>query len=203
MTDDQLDKLRSWYRNVRPLYASLANVVQNTIESLLKQERVDYLNVTSRAKSEASFLEKVRRKTYKKPEEEITDLAGIRVITFIESDLTKVSNLIESSFNVIPTKSLNKTEELGIDRFGYRSLHFVCDLGKDRIKLPEFLPYKDLLFEVQVRTVLQHAWAEIEHDRNYKFSGVLPTHLQRRLHLLAGVLEIVDREFATLACVFR
>jgi ppGpp synthetase/RelA/SpoT-type nucleotidyltranferase len=47
--------------------------------------------------------------------------------------------------------------------------------------------------------VLQHACAEIEHDRNYKFSGVLPTLLQRRLYSLAGLLEIVDREFVALA----
>ncbi len=54
-------------------------------------------------------------------------------------------------------------------------------------------------FELQVRTVLQHAWAEIEHDRSYKFAGVLPRPLQRRLYLLAGVLELADREFASLA----
>lgn len=67
------------------------------------------------------------------------------------------------------------------------------------MKLPEFAPYEGLTFEIQVRTVLQHAWAEIEHDRSYKFSGVLPTPIQRRLNLLAGVLEIVDREFVVLA----
>ena len=188
-----------WYGGKRPLYEGLCTVVQNTIENLLRNARIDYLSVTSRAKTSQSVLGKIRRKTYKNPEQEITDLAAIRVITYIESDVTKVSAVIDSAFNVHPTESLDKSEELGTDRFGYRSVHFVCDLGPDRTKLPEFSPYGGLVFEIQVRTVLQHAWAEIEHDRNYKFAGVLPTHLQRRLNLLSGMLELVDREFVTLA----
>jgi putative GTP pyrophosphokinase len=193
------ENLVKWYGGKRPLYEGLCTVVQNTIENLLRNARIDYLSVTSRAKTLQSLLGKIQRKTYKNPEQEITDLAAIRVITYIESDVTKVSAVITSAFNIHPTESLDKSEELGTDRFGYRSVHFVCDLGPDRTKLPEFSPYGGLVFEVQVRTVLQHAWAEIEHDRNYKFAGVLPTHLQRRLNLLAGMLELVDREFVTLA----
>ena len=50
-----------------------------------------------------------------------------------------------------------------------------------------------------MRTVLQHAWAEIEHDRSYKFAGDLPTSIRRRLNLVAGLLEVADREFSSLA----
>jgi len=88
---------------------------------------------------------------------------------------------------------------LGVDRMGYRSVHFVCDLGKKRTCLPEYAHYAGLVFEVQIRTLLQHAWAEIEHDRNYKLSGVLPAPLERRLHVAAGALEMVDRELNSIA----
>ena len=54
-------------------------------------------------------------------------------------------------------------------------------------------------FEIQIRTILQHAWAEIEHDRNYKFSGELPEDIQRRFKLVAGSLELADKEFDRLA----
>jgi hypothetical protein len=72
-------------------------------------------------------------------------------------------------------------------------------LGKDRIKLSEYREFAELTFEVQLRTVLQHAWAELAHDRNYKFSTALPDNIQRRLNLYAGMLEIADSGFDSLA----
>lgn len=195
MEPKALEAARNWYVIARPSYVALADVVRSTVEGLLKGAAIAHLSVTARAKELDSYMEKIERKEYSNPEEQVTDLAGIRVITFIESDVNRACDLIRSSFNIHSDKSLDKGDELEVDRFGYRSIHFVADLGKARIRLPEYKIYKGMLFEVQVRTVLQHAWAEIEHDRSYKFSGALPTQLRRRLFLIAGTLELADREF--------
>lgn len=72
-------------------------------------------------------------------------------------------------------------------------------LSEKRLGLSEYKVYKNLKCEVQVRTLLQHAWAEIEHDRNYKFAGVLPNEIKRRFYLVAGVLELMDCEFDKLS----
>ncbi|MCO8060721.1 hypothetical protein NI466_01795 [Acinetobacter lwoffii] len=125
----------------------------------------------------------------------MTDLAGIRVITLIEADVQKVCDLISSMFNVHTADSVNKSENLGEEKVGYRSVHFVCDVGNARANMPEFSSYKGLCFEIQVRTALEHAWAEIEHDRGYKLGGKLPSHLNRRFKLLSGLLESADLEF--------
>lgn len=85
------------------------------------------------------------------------------------------------------------------DQIGYRSVHYVCDLGERRNGLPEFSGLGGLKFEVQVRTVLQHAWAELAHDRGYKFSVKLPKSLERQLYLYAGMLELADRGFDELS----
>ena len=82
--------------------------------------------------------------------------------------------MITGSFNIDEKNSLDKKILLASDQIGYRSVHFVCDLGAQRSGLPEFKDLGGLKFEIQVRTVLQHAWAELAHDRNYKFSGTLP-----------------------------
>lgn len=185
----------SWYAENRSLYQSLSEIVAATLRALLKNSNIDYIDIPHRAKTIKSFQEKIVRKKYKDPQSEMMDLAGIRVITYIESDVEKVSELIRSNFKVHPDSSADKAVDLGQDRFGYRSVHFVCDIGSLRESLPEFSPYKNILFEIQVRTALQHAWAEIEHDRSYKFSGELPSQIKRRFHLVAGLLELADREF--------
>ena len=199
MAESTHDDHKKWYEENRPKYELLSYAVRTTLESLIKNAGIPFLSISTRAKEIDSFVEKIRRKSYKNPSEEITDLAGIRIITFIEADALKVNDLIKSSFDVNDSKSLDKSNELGIDKFGYRSFHFICGLGKDRCALPEFKHFKDFVFEIQVRTVLQHAWAEIEHDRNYKFAGDLPNPIKRRLHLLAGLLELADGEFNNLS----
>ncbi len=62
----------------------------------------------------------------------------------------------------------------------------VAEIKDDRIILPEYQKFKDKKFEIQIRTILQHAWAEIEHDRDYKFTGELPINIKRRFRILAG-----------------
>lgn len=161
----------------------------------MEQKKIYYVDVPFRAKTIESFQEKILRKNYKNPKSEMTDLAGIRVIAYTEGDVQRISEIIKSSFRVNEESSIDKATVLGDDRFGYRSVHFVCSIGQERAVLPEFFPYIDLFFEIQVRTALQHTWAEIEHDRSYKFSGDLPKKIKRRLHLVAGLLELADREF--------
>src|SRR5258708_24832837 len=180
------------------VYSAYTRLLHATVENLMRAAGIEYLSVTSRPKSIASFIEKMTRKEYSS-KNEVTDLAGIRVITFIETDATAAAELLRRSFVTHAEKSLDKSEELGDSQVGYRSIHLICELGKDRATLPEYKPFKGLMFEIQVRTVLQHAWAEIDHDRRYKFSGVLPKDMRRRLYLLAGQLEQADKEFARLA----
>ncbi|MGK1439229.1 GTP pyrophosphokinase, partial [Klebsiella pneumoniae] len=110
-----------------------------------------------------------------------------------------MSDIITNCFNVDFNNSLNQDERLSVDQIGYRSVHYVCDLGPTRSALPEFEGLSSLKFEIQVRTVLQHAWAELAHDRSYKFSGKLPAEIERHLFLYAGMLEIADKGFDELS----
>lgn len=156
---------------------------------------VNYHSVSSRAKAIDSYEKKASQEKYNDPENEIMDMAGVRVITYTQSEAEIVAKLVKELFDIMPEYSVDKTEELGTDRVGYRSIHFVGTLGKARLILPENQTFEGMRFEIQVRTILQHAWAEFEHDRNYKFAGVLPAKLKRRVSLLSGNLESIDSEF--------
>jgi ppGpp synthetase/RelA/SpoT-type nucleotidyltranferase len=188
-----------WYEENRPLYESLARKVEDVIRENLEQSNVVYHSVTSRGKSLESFTAKAKQEKYSDPLSEIKDMAGVRVITYLESDVQKVAEIVERLFAIDIDSSLDQSKLLGSDKVGYRSVHYVATFDKKRCKLPEYTRYKDLPFEIQIRSLLQHAWAEIEHDRNYKFSGKLPTELGRRFHLVAGMLEVADREFVAIA----
>lgn len=186
-----------WYDNNIDPYKGLAEIIAVTLKNSLTSQKISFVDVPFRHKTKKSFLKKIKDKLSEKDYSptSMTDLAGIRVITLIEADVQKVCDLVNDMFNVHQADSVNKSENLGEEKVGYRSVHFVCDVGQKREKLPEFSAYKGLCFEIQVRTALEHAWAEIEHDRGYKLGGKLPSHLNRRFKLLSGWLESADLEF--------
>lgn len=147
------------------------------------------------------MMNKAKLKKYKDPKSDIQDFAGIRVITFVKSDVIKACDLIKSQFEIDEVNSVDKGEELGDDRVGYRSVHYVAKFKEDRLSLPEYKKFTGLNFEIQVRTILEHAWADISHDRTYKFNNNLTNvnDIRRRFALAAASLEMVDREFDRLA----
>lgn len=195
----KIEEAVEWYSENVCVYAELANRVESIIKEVLKQQKVNYHTITHRAKSIERYKEKASKEKYKDPRSEIMDMAGVRIITYIDSDAMKVAEIVKSLFKIIPEHSVDKTQELGIDRVGYRSIHCVCTLGKDRLALQEYKNFSGLYFEIQIRTILQHAWAEFEHERNYKFKGVLPDKLKRRLAVVAGNLELLDWTFESIA----
>lgn len=196
MKEKDVDK---WLTEVLPTHKGLTSSAVTIIKGLLSAEGVDCLVVSGRTKRRTSINEKIKRKRYKDPKSQLTDLSGVRVVLYFERDVEKVCQVIEKTFDIDRDNSLDKKVLLKKDQFGYRSVHYVCKLGKSRSVLPEFKAYKDIKFEIQVRTILQHAWAELAHDRNYKFLGTLPDHIERKLYLYAGMLEIADQGFDELS----
>jgi len=178
-----------WYSQNRSVYQHLCNKIHNIIAELLEINSINIHAIFSRAKEVDSFSEKIKDIKYDDPQSQITDLAGIRIICYVESDLTLICKILEDNFTIDPVNSLDKSKLLGIDKVGYKSVHYIAELKEDRIQLPEYKKFKEVKFEIQIRTILQHAWAEIEHDRNYKFSGELPDDIKRRFKLIEGTLE--------------
>jgi putative GTP pyrophosphokinase len=162
------------------------------ITTLLDDAGINYLSITGRTKSVASFAAKAVRSfggepLYADPLIEITDVVGVRVITYVHSDVAAVAQLFADQLTIIDDRDLG--EETARDgRFGYASRHLLISSAAVRERPAS----------VQVRTVLQHAWAEFEHDIRYK-GTVPPEHapdLDRRFTLAAGLLELADREFS-------
>ena len=191
MTKEAID----WYIESRPIYKRLSSKVESLLSEVFESNNISYHIVTSRTKTIESVRGKVSKGKYERPEEEIQDFSGIRIITYVEDEVSKICDVIESIFEIDKENSSNKSDDLGLDKVGYKSVHYIASLDANRLNLPEYKQYIGRCFEIQVRTILQHAWAEIEHDRNYKYAGKLPKDIGRRFKILSGVLEMADREF--------
>jgi predicted RNase H-like nuclease/ppGpp synthetase/RelA/SpoT-type nucleotidyltranferase len=158
------------------------------VAGILDDAGINYLSVDGRAKSIASFTEKAGRSDggvllYPDPLRDIADQLGVRVITFVAGDVDAAAALLSENLVVLDDRDLGElTASEG--RFGYASRHLQLQIGDREV-------------QVQLRTVLQHAWAEFEHDIRYK--GEVPAEhineFDRRFTMAAGLLELADREF--------
>lgn len=183
------------YNENRKLYNNLKNKLVVLIKELLLEE-VNYHHIYSRVKEKNSLEKKIDTKAGKYSIiDDITDVVGCRIISYFEDDVEKIVTIIRNEFDIDEKNSINKKAILESDKFGYLSHHLVCKISKKRLSLPEYKKYKDIKFEIQIRSILQHAWAEIEHDIGYKSSLGIPKELKRKFSRIAGLLETADENF--------
>lgn len=183
------------YNENQDLYNNLKDKLIVLIKELLL-EKVNYHHIYSRVKEKNSLEKKIDTKAGKYSIiDDITDVVGCRIISYFEDDVEKIVNIIRKEFDIDEENSVNKKAILESDKFGYLSYHLVCKISSNRLLLPEYEKYKDIKFEIQIRSILQHAWAEIEHDIGYKSSVGIPKELKRKFSRIAGLLETADENF--------
>ena len=172
------------------------------VTRLLDDAGINYLTVSGRTKTVESFAGKAARRlpggrlAHPKPLTDITDQVGVRVVTYVLADVDAVAQLLSSQLEVHEDRDMGQ-ETAAAGRFGYSSRHLLVGLGEDRDE-PGIPPERPA--SVQIRTVLQHAWAEFEHDVRYKGS-VSAEHapdFDRRFTLAAGLLELADQQFSAI-----
>lgn len=105
-----------------------------------------------------------------------------------------MAEIIEKEFLIDPNNSIDKRKR-NSDQFGYMSLHYVVSLNEQRQAISENIKFTGLKLEIQIRSILQHAWAEIEHDLGYKGVLAIPENFKRNFNRLAALLETADIEF--------
>ncbi|MEO6471434.1 MAG: (p)ppGpp synthetase [Aeromicrobium sp.] len=186
------------YAAMQPDVREATDLYVDLVTTLLDEAGINYLSVSGRAKSVASFAAKAARSVAGKPVftdplTEITDQIGVRVITYLHSDVAAVADLLAEELVVFDDRDLGQ-ETANEGQWGYASRHLLVGPGSSA----SAEPFSERRAQVQIRTVLQHAWAEFEHAIRYK--GTIPEemapNLDRRFTLAAGLLELADREFS-------
>lgn len=200
--DNHKKEAISEYTKVRPIFKAFSDVIKSIVNECVSNNTILVHSVEARAKTVESFGDKAiipskedsNKPKYKNPLTEITDLAGVRVIVFFPRTLDEVDSLINNEFEILERSDKSEILERE-EKLGYQSVHYLIKLKKNRSSLPEYKRYNSLIAEIQVRTILQHAWAEIEHDIQYKSVATIPKSIKRRFMALAGLLELADKEF--------
>lgn len=187
----------------RPFYLTYADVLRRTLARACAGA-IPQVSVQARAKTVSSFAEKFARKyeKYPDPVNQMTDLCGARVIVQTTEQVESVRQFIKANFCIVEEDA--KGISLGEDKFGYRDLHFIIRLHPERLSFlgitaEEAKGIGERRAEVQVRTWLQHAWADILHDRIYKNPLKLSPVVKRTANLLAALMEEGDRNYNDVA----
>lgn len=192
-TKINISNLSKNFQLVKDKYDKLGLNLVQAIELFLNGKDIKYLSVTFRVKEESSFIEKIERKKYKEPFLQTEDLCGLRIICFYQSDVEKIAAIISEELEVLHNQ--DKEELLQADQFGYRSTHLIVKIKENWLQDPNYRGLENLKAEIQIRTVLMHAWAEIEHKLAYKRKEHIPKHLVRKLHRISAKLEEADEHF--------
>ena len=148
--------------------------------------------VSGRVKSVSSILEKMQRKhiPMERMEEEVEDIAGIRIICQFEEDIETVASLIQNRSDMTIKSEKNYLKH--VKQSGYRSLHLIIYYTVETLNGP-----KRLQVEIQIRTMAMNFWATIEHSLQYKYKGDMPPHVAERLTNAADAIILLDQEMSS------
>jgi ppGpp synthetase/RelA/SpoT-type nucleotidyltranferase len=193
---NQVEQLLAEFDEAVPRYRALSRKIAGALAASCKREKIHIHAIDQRVKSRDSLVLKINRPGASYDTlQDLTDISGVRVITYYASDVDKVAELIQQDYEVDRENSIDKGALLDPDRFGYLSLHYVVRLkGRGRGRSNR-MRLTGLKAEIQVRSILQHAWAEIEHDLGYKSKHAVPRKARRTFSRLSGLLELADQEF--------
>ncbi len=195
---DQIDK----YREMHPRYRQYAETLREVLSEAIRQ-LAPLAVVQTRPKAIASFAEKIQRKwpETEDPVHQFTDLCGGRVITFTQPEVRTICEFIVRHFDIDWENSVDVSQRLKPSEFGYRSVHYIVQFrpglfptDEVAVTVPDAIV--GLKAEIQVRTLLEHAWAGFSHDRVYKSVFSVPEKWQRELAGVAAMLEQADEAFS-------
>jgi ppGpp synthetase/RelA/SpoT-type nucleotidyltranferase len=194
---------REYYASRRHLFEEAKDAYIGIIGALIRASDVgEVTKIEGRVKDQDECIKKFHRKYQSKLEADeqpyqikdyLTDLIGIRVICLYEDQITAVAGVLQQHFRIIDVTDKIAAVESTEDSFGYKGLHMDLALSDEMTAQSKYRPFRDLSFEIQVRSLIQDAWSVLDHKIKYKKS--IPMDLRRRINVLSALFELADREF--------
>ncbi len=189
-------EIQLWHEILNPYELAVQELVVKFRHLIKEHRELDLYSpieqVTGRVKSVSSILEKLQRKKipFEKLEEEVEDIAGIRIICQFVEDIERVAELIAGRSDMVIKSEKDYIKNMKPS--GYRSYHLIVYYTVETLKGP-----KRLQVELQIRTMAMDFWATIEHSLQYKYKANIPEHIRERLTGAANAIIALDNEMSS------
>ncbi|MGX9120942.1 GTP pyrophosphokinase [Mesorhizobium sp. BHbsci] len=204
MTDRETRLLERW-RAERPMYEAWGNFVSATLTDAIAEEiqptAVELflrIPIRPRTKDESSLLTKAfrRGKPYADPYNDIEDKVGLRVVVLVSSDIKVVERVIKRcpNWTAVLARDYEEERRQRPYEFDYQSVHYIVR-SKDELTFDEVIVEAGIPCEIQVRTLLQHAYSELTHDTIYKPSVQASPEVKRSAAKSMALMEATDDYF--------
>lgn len=197
------EQIEEQYEKEKPMYLAWGKFVVNSIFRQLDLSPVEYnklikIPVKPRLKETASLVQKAffRNKAYKDPYNEITDKVGVRFVVMVTCQIKRISDVVEASklWSWSKDKDYESVREQHPEVFEYESVHYIVKANED-FKYNNVEIRKDTPCEIQIRTLEQHAYAELSHDYFYKSNNEIENRMKRYLARSSALNETTDLMF--------
>ncbi|MFC5282796.1 hypothetical protein [Pedobacter alpinus] len=184
----------SWAKE-EPLYEELGKIIFIYIKKHITEHEI-LPEIFYRTKDLLSIIKKIKKKQREKEYDfkDLKDKLGIRIICNYKEELDKVDSFLKSNFRLLKTEY--KQDVLNFDKLDYTSNHYDASLKLDIEFFKDKAHLSELVFEIQVRTLNQHAWSNTSHQLSYKQEADIQPYLKRRVYRLLSLYEIADDEFS-------
>lgn len=199
------DEYLKEYKPLKDLYRDFSYTIKFILENLLHKNNFKYQAITYREKNEKSLKDKLETVKKIKSVKDIDDLAGCRIIFYLDNDVQRVIQYLQNEL-VVVKQNLKYSDD------SYNALHLIVKLNKDRLKLSEYERFNGLKCEIQLTTVLYHSWSELAHDVIYKpekslsefdkrafdsikgrFSDVMKNHIKQAQYSFDFIFKEVEK----------
>lgn len=197
------EQFETQYEKDKPMYLAWGNFVKDYIFQQLNLSLVEYnklikIPVEPRVKETASLVQKAffRNKSYKDPYNDIMDKVGIRFVVMVTCQIKRIAEIVENSksWSWSKDKDYEAVREQHPEVFEYESVHYVVKANED-FKYNYVEIKKDTPCEIQIRTLEQHAYAELSHDYFYKSNYAIENKMKRCLARSSALNEMTDLMF--------
>lgn len=194
MTDVQ--EIVDLWNEEQPKYENLGK----SVCSFIKYKITDYEllpEIQYRTKELLSIIKKVKKKQSKKEYSyhHLKDKLGIRIICAFQEDMIIIDEFLREYFTIIDVEY--KKDNLDFNKLDYVSNHYDAKINLNINEFKKYSKLADYIFEIQVRTLNQHAWSNTAHTLSYKQEKDLPPNLKRKVYRLLSLYELADDEFSS------